>query len=93
MLEKQITYDHNITEDACIQVRKITRIMEDGIEIGKAYHRHVVSPGDDYKDEDERTKKIAKVIHTSKAVATYKAMIIEAEKQLLASQKELSKKK
>ena len=75
MLEKKISHDHSITESGSIQVRCITRIMEDGREISRFYHRHVVSPGDDTKDEDERTKKIAKVIHTPEVIATYKATI------------------
>lgn len=75
MLKKQITFDHSITEAGHIQVRKITRIMEDGVEIGKQYHRHVVSPGDDYSNEDERTKKIAQVVHTPEVIKDYKKMI------------------
>ena len=79
MLEKKITFDQSITEDGHIQVRKITRIMEDGVEIGKQYHRHVVSPGDDYVKEDERTKKIAQVVHTVKVIKDYKDKIKEQE--------------
>ena len=81
MLEKKITYDHSITELGHIQVRMITRIMEDGVEIGKQYHRHVVSPGDAYVDEDERTKKIAGVVHTTKVIKDYKDKIKEQEKE------------
>jgi len=77
MLKKEITYDHSITESGHIQVRRIIRILEDGVEIGKQYHRHVVSPGDDYVNEDERTKKIAGVIHTAKVIKDYKDKIKE----------------
>ena len=79
MLIKKVTYDQSITESGHIQVRRITRIMEDGVEIGKQYHRHVVSPGDDYAKEDERTKKIAQVVHTSKVIKDYKDKIKEQE--------------
>ena len=79
MLEKKVTYDQSITEDGHIQVRRITRVLEDGVEIGKQYHRHVVSPGDDFVNEDERTKKIAQVIHTAKVVKDYKDKIKEQE--------------
>ena len=54
--------------------------MEDGKEIAKEYHRHVVSSGDDYSNEDERTKKIAQVIHTSEVIKEYKKMIKESKK-------------
>ncbi len=71
MLSKVISFDHSITERGHIQVRKITRIMEDGKEISKAYRRHVVSPGDDYSGQDDRTKKLAKAIHTPEVIAAY----------------------
>ena len=63
MLKKSISYDHNITEDGQIQVRQITRIMENGTELAKTYHRHVVAPSDDVTNEDDRTKKIAQAIY------------------------------
>ena len=82
-LIKQITYDHSITELGHIQVRRITRSMEKvgelWVEVGKQYHRHVVSPGDDFVNEDERTKKIAKVVHTAKVIKDYKDKIKEQE--------------
>ena len=79
MLEKRISYDHSITELGHIQVRRITRIVEDGKELSKAYHRHVLSPGDSVKGQDERSKKIAKAIWTPKVIETYKAMVAKAE--------------
>jgi hypothetical protein len=75
MIEKQISYDHSITELGHIQVRKIIRILEDGKEIAKTYHRHVVSPGDDVEGQDEITKKIAQAIHTPKVIAAYRARV------------------
>lgn len=80
MLKKQISYDHSITELGQIQVRRITRIMEDGKEIGKTYHRHVLSPGDDTENRDDRSKLIAQAIWTPEVAAAYKAMIAEGEK-------------
>jgi len=79
MLKKQISYDHSITELGHIQIRKITRIMEDGKELSKSYHRHVVSPGDDASGQDERTQELIKVIHTPEVIAAYKAQIEEME--------------
>lgn len=79
MLKKQVSYDHSITELGNIQVRQITRIIENDKEIGKAYHRHVLSPGDDVENQDERSKKIAEVIWTAEVIAEYKTKIEEAE--------------
>ena len=79
MLEKKISYDHSITELGHIQVRQITRIMEDGKEIGKTYHRHVLSPEDDLENQDERSKQIAQAIWTPEVVKKYKDRIKEKD--------------
>jgi len=82
-LSKQITFDGSWTEFGHVQVRKITRVMENGKELSKAYHRHVISPGDDYSGEvDEDVKKVAQAIHTPKRIAAYKAMIAKNEKAM-----------
>lgn len=79
MLEKRISYDGSWTEWGHIQVRQITRILEDGKEISKTYHRHVLSPGDDIKNEDEVSKKVAQAIWTPEVIAAYKEMVKERE--------------
>jgi len=79
MLRKQISYDHTITEFGCIQVRQITRIMEDDKELSKSYHRHVVNPGDNTEEQDERTKLIAKTIHTPEVIAAYQEKFIRPQ--------------
>jgi len=56
-----------------IQVRKANRVFRDGVEISKAYHRHVVSPGDDLSKEDSRVAEIGVVVHTAEVIAAYKA--------------------
>lgn len=71
MLEKQISYEHSITELGHIQVCKITRIVEDGQVLSTTKHRHVVSPGDDVTNEDERTQILAKAIHTPEVIEAY----------------------
>ena len=78
-LSKVISYDQNITELGHIYARKITRIMEDGKELSKSYHRHVVNPGDNLDNEDARTKAIAQAIHTKDCIDAYKAVIEKEE--------------
>ena len=75
MLEKKITYDHNITELRNIQVRRITRIMEDGVEISKSYHRDNLSPGDSVMGQDEVSIAISQVLWTPEVIASYKEVI------------------
>jgi len=39
-LEKQVVVDQiTVTENGTVLVREVTRIMEDGVEISKQYHR------------------------------------------------------
>jgi hypothetical protein len=58
-----------------VQVRTKTTIMEDGKEIGSAFHRHVVAPGDDYSKEDDRVQAICAATHTTEVIDAYKAAI------------------
>ncbi len=64
-----------------IQVRTDTIIEEDGVEISKSYHRHVVDPDSDTSNEDQRVKNVATVIHTQDvkdAWETHKASFVVA---------------
>lgn len=73
-LEKvQIVDRIEVVESGVVQVRTKTAIIEDGKQISGAFHRHVVSPGDDYSAEDARVKAICKAAHTAAVVAAYKA--------------------
>ncbi len=47
-----------------IQVRTDTVIERDGVEISRAYHRHVVEPDYDISGEHQRVKDVAAVVHT-----------------------------
>jgi len=73
MLTKQITYDHQITEEGAINVRRITRIMEDGIEISKNYHRHVVTPIDSVVGQDDMTRDLSVIAFTTERKALWQA--------------------
>ena len=73
MITKQITYDGSFLEDGQIQVRRITRIMEDGVELSKSYHRHVIDLEDDISKEDSLIQDIANAIRTPKRVAARRA--------------------
>lgn len=73
-MEKIISHDHSITELGQIQVRQITRIIDDdGTEIAKTFHRHVVCPGDDVSNEDERTQVMAAAMYAPDFLAKYHA--------------------
>ena len=81
MLEKIVSVDLiEVIENGLIQVRTKTAIMEDGLEISSKFHRHVVTPGDDYSTEDARVKSICQVTHTPAVVTAYKASVAQSKK-------------
>ena len=73
-LEKIIKVDQiEIVGDyKAIQVRTATIVTDDGVELSRSFHRHVVSAGDDYSNEDESVQKICAAIHTEELIAAYK---------------------
>jgi len=75
LIEKTIIDKIEVVENNSIQVRTATIIEKDGAELAKTYHRHVVCPGDDISNQDEKVQAIAKVIWTDKVINDYKSLI------------------
>ncbi len=74
---EQETYQVEVTELGHLQVRKATRVLKDGVEISKAYHRHVLVPGSDLTNEVQKVKDIAQVIWTKVVINAYNESQIE----------------
>ena len=59
-LTKEIVIDKiEVLESNAIQVRQVTRVLEDGEVLSQSYHRHVLQPGDDLTNEDPKVAAIA----------------------------------
>ena len=56
-----------------VQVRTATVIAEDGVEISRTFHRHVLTPDANLENEDADVAKIAKAVFTTAAKAAYAA--------------------
>jgi len=52
-----------------IQIRTATVIDEDGAELSRSFHRHVVNAGDDYSNESAEVQAICAVFHTRDVIA------------------------
>jgi hypothetical protein len=52
-----------------VQIRTATVIDEDGAELSRSFHRHVVSAGDDYSNESAEVQAICAVFHTRDVIA------------------------
>ena len=55
-----------------IQVRTATIIEEDGVEISRSFHRHVVAPDSDSSKESADVKAMVAQFHTDSVKAAYK---------------------
>jgi len=62
-----------------IQIRTATVIEEDGTELSRSFHRHVVAPGDDVSGESAEVQAIATAVHTADVVAAYEAHVAAQE--------------
>ena len=63
-----------------IHVRTATVIKEDGVELSRSFHRHIISPNSDSTNESADVKALVKQFHTD---AVKKAFNEYLEKQKL----------
>ena len=84
-LTKETVVDKiEVLENGIVQVRTVTRIKEDGVELSSSFHRHFVEPsakdGDTWADtdisgEDARVQAVATATWTDSVKTAYQAMI------------------
>ena len=56
-----------------IQVRTATIISRDDVEISRSFHRHVVSPSDDWSAESTEVQAMCNTFHTAEAITAHNA--------------------
>jgi len=56
-----------------IQVRTATIISRDDVEISRSFHRHTVSPSDDWSGESTEVQAMCNTFHTAEAIAAFEA--------------------
>jgi len=62
---EDIKYEHTIRENDMVEVKRIQRILDDdGKELCKLYHRHVVNPtsDSDFSEENNRTQRLVAML-------------------------------
>ena len=62
-----------VVENGTLQVREATRIMKDGQEIAKTYHRWSFAPGSDVSEMPANVQAIAEAAWTTEVIAAYQA--------------------
>ena len=78
-ITKRLEYKEEILPNQTIQIRTTTVVEEDGVELARNHHRHVVHPGDDVTGEVAEVQAIASALWTDEVIAAYRASITEAE--------------
>ena len=71
-LTKEILIDQiTVIENGTVLVREVTRIMEDGVELSKQYHRNSFAPESDVSGQPANVVAICNVAWTPEIIAAY----------------------
>ena len=74
-ITKRTELKEEILPNQVIQIRTTTVIEEDGVELARSHHRHVVVPGDDVTGEPQEVQDIAAALWTLEVIDAYQASI------------------
>ncbi len=75
-LEKRTVVDQiEVVEIGIVQVRMATRIIEDGAELSRTFHRYTIAPGQDYANQPERVRAVCEAVHTPEVIAAYQELM------------------
>jgi hypothetical protein len=66
----EIVGDHKL-----LQVREVTVIKENGVELSSSYHRCSFTPSDDVSSQPDEIKNIANLLWTDEIKAAYQASL------------------
>jgi len=67
-----------VTENGTVLYREATKIMEDGNELSKTYHRSSLAPGQDLTGIPANVVAICNVAWTAEVIAAYQAQAQQA---------------
>jgi hypothetical protein len=76
-ITKRTELKEEILPNQIIQIRTTTVVEEDGVELARSHHRHVVVPGDDVTGEPQEVQDIAAALWTADVIAAYQASIAD----------------
>ena len=73
-LEKTISIDQiTVIENGEVYIRQATRIIDDGSELSKSYHRTCLYPGQDLTGQPANVVAICNTAWTPEVIAAYQA--------------------
>lgn len=75
-LTKETTVDQiTVSEQNNVLYREVTRILEDGQELSKKYHRTSLVPGQDLAGLPANVVAVCNAVWTPQVIATYQAQV------------------
>ena len=75
-LSKTVVVDKlEVLEMGQVQVRTATIVSEDGVELSRAFHRHVLEPGADLTGQADRVVAVANAAWTAEVVSDWEAFV------------------
>ena len=66
-----------VTENGIILYREVTRIIEDGAELTKTYHRSSLTPDQDLTNVPEKVVAICNTAWTQEVIDAYKTSLLK----------------
>lgn len=74
-LTKETIIDQiSVDEHGSLMIREATKILDNGKEVSRTYHRLSISPGGDLTGQPTNVVAIANTVWTSEVLAKYQAM-------------------
>jgi len=75
LTKEQVIDKIEVVENGTLQVRQVTRILEDGKQLSSSYHRWSFAPGSDVSDQPANVQAIASAAWTPAVIAAYEAQV------------------
>ena len=71
-----------VGDHKAVQVRRAIVVYEDGKELSRKFHRHVVHPDSDISHEDPEVQEVCKAVHTDAVKKRWTEYRAEQERQM-----------
>jgi hypothetical protein len=71
LTKEQVIDKVEVVENGTLQVRQVTRILEDGQQLSSSYHRWSFAPGSDVSGQPSNVQAIAAAAWTPEVIAAY----------------------
>jgi DNA-binding transcriptional LysR family regulator len=82
-LSKETVVDQiTVTENGIVLYREATKIIEDGVELTKKYHRTSLTPGQNLTGQPAQVVAICSAAWTPEVIAAYQAALTEAQERM-----------